>query len=156
VAFNCHKTRHQRCCGAAQLAQVTAAASPEELNKCLRVVKDTASFLHDTADVGLVFPKLTGSMRLVCYADASFAGNVDHSSQLGCILMLLDSENNTHILNWFSRKSARVTVSILTAETLAVTAAVDVAYAMRLQLAQMGIDVEFDVLTYSKQLNTAL
>jgi hypothetical protein len=140
----------------AQLAQVTAAASHEELKKCLRVVKDTVSFLHDTAEVRLVFPKLTGSMRLVCYADASFAGNVDHSSQLGCLLMFLDSENNTHILNWFSRKSARVTVSILTAETLAVTAAVDAAYAVHLQLAQMGIDAELDVLTDSKQLYTAL
>jgi hypothetical protein len=140
----------------AQLAQVTAAAVPEELQKCLRVVRDTITFLHETADVGLVFPKLAGPLRLVCYADASFAGNVDHSSQLGCLLMLVDSANNAHILNWFSRKSSRVTVSILTAETLACTAAVDVAYAMRLQLAHMGIDAELDVLTDSKQLYTAL
>jgi hypothetical protein len=111
----------------AQLTQVTAAASPEELKKFLRAVNDTVSLLHDTTYVGLVSPKLSGSLRIVCYADASFAGNVDHSSQIGCLLMILDSENNTHILNWFSRKSAHVTVSILTAETLAVTAAVDVA-----------------------------
>jgi hypothetical protein len=140
----------------AQLAQVTAATNPEELKKCLRIVKDTVSFLHDTADVGLLFPKLSGCLHLVCYADASFAGNVDHSSQIGCLLMLVDSAKPTHILNWFSRKSARVTVSILTAESLAVTAAVDIAYAMRLQLAQIGIDVELDVLTDSKQLYTAL
>jgi hypothetical protein len=74
--------------------------------------------MHDTADVGLAFPKLAGPLRLVCYADASFAGNVDHSSQLGCLLMLVDSVNNAHILNWFSRKSSRVTDSILAAETL--------------------------------------
>jgi hypothetical protein len=131
----------------AQLAQVTAAAVPEELQKCLRVVRDTINFLHDTAAVGLVFPKLDGPLHLVCYADASFAGNFYHSSQLGCLLMLVDSVNNAHILNWFSRKSSRVTVSILTAETLACTAAVDVAYAMRLQLAHMGIDAELYALT---------
>jgi hypothetical protein len=144
-------TRPDNSAVVAQLSQVTAAASPEALKKCLRGLKDTVSFLHDTADVVLVFPKLSSSLRLVCYADASFAGNVDHSSQLGCLLMLLDSENNTHILIWFSRKSACVTVSILTAEMLAVTADVVAAYAMLLQLAQMGIDVESDVLTDSKQ-----
>jgi hypothetical protein len=65
--------------------------------------------------------------------------------------MLVDSASNMYILNWFSRSSVRVTVSVMTAETLAVTAAVDVAYAMRLKSAQMGTDVGLDVLTDSKQ-----
>jgi hypothetical protein len=50
----------------------------------------------------------------------------------------------------------RVTVSILTAETLAMSMAVDVAYSVRLQLARMGKDVELDVLTDSRQLYCAL
>jgi hypothetical protein len=40
--------------------------------------------------------------------------------------------------------------------TLTVAAAVDVAYAMRLQLGQMGLEVELDVLTDSKQLYISL
>jgi hypothetical protein len=99
--------------------------------------------------------RTTGPLRLVSYADASFGGNADHSSQKGCLLLLVDTSNKAHILHWFSRKIARVTISILTAETLAVAAAVDVD-AMRLYLSQMGLEVALDVLTDSKQLYTAL
>jgi hypothetical protein len=63
---------------------------------------------------------------------------------------------NAHILTWFSRKSARVTASVVTAETLAVIATVDTAYAVRMQLAKVGIEVELELLTDSKQLYSIL
>jgi hypothetical protein len=119
-------------------------------------VRDTITFLHDTADVGLGFPKLAGSLHLLCYANASSAGNVDHNCQLGFLLVLVDSAHNAHIIHWFICKSSLVTVSILKADTLACTAAVDVEYEMRLQLAQMGIDAELDVLKDSKKLYIAV
>jgi hypothetical protein len=119
-------------------------------------VTTTVAFLRATRDVGLKFLVMHGDVRLICYAFASFGGNADHSSQPGCVLLLVDSSKHAHIVHWCSRKSVRVTVSILTAETLAMSMAVDVAYSVRLQLARMGKDVELDVLTDSRQLYCAL
>jgi hypothetical protein len=150
VARNCCKARYQRCNG------TDSANYRHGLSRRTQEVSVSHAryhyVLHNTADVVLVFPKPAGSLRLLCYADASFAGNVGHNSQLGFLLLLFDSANNAHILNWFICKSSRIPVSILKAETLACTAAVDVAYEMRLQLAQMGIDAEMDVLKESKLL----
>jgi hypothetical protein len=116
----------------------------------------TVAFLRSTCDVVLVFPDLQNDFRLVCYSDGSFGTNADHTSQLGYLIMLMETAKNAHILTWFIRKSARVTVGVLMAETLAVVATVDKDYAVRMQLAKMGIEVELELLTDSKQLYSTL
>jgi hypothetical protein len=130
--------------------------SEPDLLHALELVQGGIEFLKSTAEVGLRFPKLHSTPRLVCYSDASFGGNIDHSSQIAGIVMLVDQEQNAHVLTWFSRKSARVTVSVLTAETLSMVSTVDIAYALRLQLQAMGLAFELDVLTDSKQLYQTL
>jgi hypothetical protein len=46
------------------------------------------------------------SLHVVFYSDASFAGNLDLSSQIGGIILLKDKNGNAHVLHWFSMKCA--------------------------------------------------
>ena len=50
------------------------------------------------------------------FTDASFANNKDNTSQIGFIIILVDSDNRANIIYWSSIKCKRVTRSVLASE----------------------------------------
>jgi hypothetical protein len=80
--------------------------------------------------INIIFCKLdVKSLHVVFYSDASFAGNLDLSSQIGGIILLKDKNGNVHVLHWFSKKCPRVTGSVLAAEIIGFVTAFDMASA---------------------------
>ena len=106
----------------AKLAQVvSSSATPADvrlLNSAVKKIKD-----HSRS---LLFPKLDRSSLVVRgYADAGFATEEDHSSQLVMVVLLCDDHGNASIIHYSSWKCKRVTRSILAAEVYALTACFD-------------------------------
>ena len=66
--------------------------------------------------------------ELHVFADASLATNVDLSSQLGYIVLLVDQDKNCSIIMWSSTKCKRVTRSVLPAELYATANAFDIGF----------------------------
>jgi hypothetical protein len=86
----------------------------------------------------LIFRKLdVKSLHVVFYFDASFAGNLDLSSQIGGIILLKDEHGNAHVLHWFSKKCPRITGSVLAAEIIGFFTAFDMASALRYVLEEI-------------------
>jgi hypothetical protein len=62
-----------------------------------------AVYSGSTATINIIFCRLDAtSLHVVFYSDASFAGNLDLSSQIGGIILLKDKHGNAHPLHWFS------------------------------------------------------
>jgi hypothetical protein len=79
-----------------------------------------------------IFCKLdVKSLHVVFSSDASFAGNLSLSSQIGGIILLKDKHSNAHVLHWFSNKCPRVTGSVLAADIIGFVTAFEMASALR-------------------------
>ena len=70
-------------------------------------------------------------LNMRVYTDASFAGNDNLSSQLGFVILLCDSSDRAHILEYSSRKSKRVVRSILGGEVYAFASGFDRVFILR-------------------------
>ena len=80
----------------------------------------------DKKNRGLRFVPLDlETLKLVVFADASFANNPDGSSQIGFIIVLADGNNNANIVHFSSLKCKRVTRSILASELISLAHAFD-------------------------------
>jgi hypothetical protein len=87
---------------------------------------------------GLRFVKVDmETAKLMVFADASFAGNRDLSSQMGYVIVIVDTGNNANVLHWSSTKCKRVTRSVLAAELYALVNAFDSASVIRDTLTQI-------------------
>jgi hypothetical protein len=65
---------------------------------------DPHNYLKKTVKRNLTFCKLdVKSLHVVFYSDASFAGNLDLSSQIGGIILVKDKHGNAHVLHRFQR-----------------------------------------------------
>ncbi|RAL62926.1 hypothetical protein DID88_004767 [Monilinia fructigena] len=53
------------------------------------------------------------SLKIVVFADASFANNKDYSSQIGYVVVMMDKHDNANIIHWSSIKCKRITRSVL-------------------------------------------
>ena len=106
----------------------------------------------------LRFPKLDpDSLRVRAYADASFSGNVDGSSQMGHIVFLMDDSGACAPLIYKSRKCRRVVRSAMAAESIAFADCLDDAYTVKVELERMlGRSISLEMLTDSKQLFDAV
>jgi Reverse transcriptase (RNA-dependent DNA polymerase) len=83
-------------------------------------VRELVVYCKETADIGLNFVNLDPtSLRLLLFADASFANADNFTSQLGFVIILADEAGNANIIHYGSQKSKRVTRSVLAAEILA-------------------------------------
>jgi hypothetical protein len=84
---------------------------PENVNsEATKSYNDLNDYLEKTVKRNIIFCKLdVKSLNVVFYSDASFAGNLDLSSQIGGIILLKDKNANTHVLHWFSKKCPHVT-----------------------------------------------
>jgi hypothetical protein len=96
-----------------RLSQIT----PENINsEATKSCNDLNDYLKKTVKRNLIFCKLDVKLLyVVFYSDASFAGNLGLSSQIGGIILLNDKNGNAHVLHWFSKKCPRVTGSVLAA-----------------------------------------
>lgn len=116
-------------CAINKAAQVTE--KPFGKDK-IKSFNSTVKRLQGTSNWCLKFaPLQKDTLHLRVYTDASFAGNDDLSSQLGFIILLCDSSNRAHILEYSSRKSKRVVRSILGGEVYAFADGFDRAYILR-------------------------
>ncbi|OSX79162.1 hypothetical protein BU14_0085s0013 [Porphyra umbilicalis] len=119
-------TRPDLCCAINKAAQFNEASYQP---RHVRALNATLKAARARQGLNLRYPPLdTTSLRLRAYADASFATNDDHSSQLGYIIMLADASRRVHVLGFSSRKSKRVVRSVMAGEVYALTAAFDEAY----------------------------
>jgi hypothetical protein len=118
-----------------QINQVTEETVSAETTKILNKITE---YLTKTGSISLKFPTLDrNSIYLAVYSDASFAGNVNLSSQMGGVIALRDSTDNCHLLHWFSKKCPRVTSSILAAEVIACVTVYDIATSLKEVLQQI-------------------
>jgi hypothetical protein len=90
---------------------------PEDINsEATMSCNDLIDYLKMTVQRNIIFCKLdVKSLHDIFYSDASFADNLDTSSQIGGIILLKDKHGNAHVLHRFSKKCPRVTGSVLAA-----------------------------------------
>jgi hypothetical protein len=133
----------------ASLIQVTENIFENNLSKNIRDANDLVAKIHATKNLKIIFQKLNLEfLKIVVYADASFANNLDLSSQLGFLVMLMDDSKKANILAWKSAKSQRVVHSTLAAETLAMSMAFDLAFGIRKSLVDI-LKVKIDLVIFT-------
>jgi Reverse transcriptase (RNA-dependent DNA polymerase) len=145
----CVNTRPDIAFYVSRSASVTAAtfcpSDVRQLNKARARVSDGTGIAHPRLD--------RRTLSLSAYADASFATNVDKSSQLGFALFLTDGSGNCNLIRYRSYKARRVTRSILGGEVHAFADAFDEAFVLRHDLELMlGQKVPLKMYTDSKSL----
>ncbi len=144
-------TRPEICVGVNKLSQITEETfSLDSIKEYNKVVK----YLKKTASQGILLQKLDpNSLHLRVYSDASFASNLDLSSQLGFIVLLCDRNLKANILHFASYKSKRVTRSVLGSEIYAFADAFDYGFTMKNDLERiLGQHIPLQMLTDSKSL----
>lgn len=101
-------------------------------------MKDTNRQLQqvkDSPDVFLRLPMLDlMNLRIVVYADGSFANLKDKGSQIGYVISHVDTSGRISILNFKSHKAYRVVKSAMASETLAFAAAFETDFLLRRQI----------------------
>lgn len=143
-------TRPDLSCAVNKLAQISEQAFGPDAVRSLNALIKRAKAGRDLA---LCYPALErGALRLRVYADASFAGNPDLSSQLGFVILLCDTSGRSHVLSYGSRKCKRVVRSAMAAEVYALAAAMDEAFTLRYDLEMLyRRHVPLNLFTDSKQ-----
>ena len=147
-------TRPDIACAVNQLSQRKASEASESDFKRLDVVfkrlrEDPTELVYGNVDLD--------TAELHVFADASFATNVDLSSQLGYIVLLVDQDKNCSIITWSSTKCKRVTRSVLAAELYATANAFDIGFAIAHTFGHLlGRKIELRVFTDSRTLFDAI
>jgi hypothetical protein len=150
AAYATTSTRPDVTCAVNLLSQVTANEAEEADYVALDEVIDRLRSI----DVALQFPKLDlYSLKIHLYADASFAGNKDLTSQLGFFIVLVDNFAKCAVIEWASVKSKRVCRSVLGAELYACAHGYDAAVSIKHSLDQLlGRNVDIVLHTDSRTL----
>lgn len=122
-------------CRAGQLAQAAQErASKAATAEASRAIAGLQSAKHwPLPHLPLDLP----SCQLVALGDAPFASSHDSTSQAGCAAALCGKSGGRHVLHWCSRKIARAATPALTAEALALAAALDITCATREALLEL-------------------
>jgi hypothetical protein len=93
----------------------------------------------DSSDLGLNFPRMdVNSLRLIFYADASYASNADSTFQIDHIAVLMDEHDNSVHLSFRSSRSKRATRSVLDTEAIALFEVFDVGYCLAQELRDLA------------------
>ena len=102
-----------------------------EMNKLVKKAKAT--------DIELKIPKLNNleNAKLLVFSDASFGNVSNGGSQAGYVVLVVDDERNCVVIHWGSHRIKRVVRSVLAAETMAMSDAVDMAYVINVMLSDM-------------------
>jgi hypothetical protein len=141
-------------CTVAQSAQVNENTFNVDPMSHIRRLNAVVTHLRKTIDQVLKFPKLDwNNLSLRVYSDASYANNPDGSSQIGYIIFLCDTTGACQPLFWSSKKSKRVTRSVLGSETMALADAFDMAFSIRHDLQNITqLQIPINILTDSLSL----
>jgi hypothetical protein len=119
-------------CAVAQSAQVNEDTFKDDPKTHIKRLNAVVNHLRKTIHQVLKFPKLDRkNLSLRVYSDASYANNSDGTSQIGYIIFLCDASGSCQPLFWSSKKSKRVTRSVLGSETMALADAFDMAFTIR-------------------------
>ncbi|KAA8498124.1 Transposon Ty4-J Gag-Pol polyprotein [Porphyridium purpureum] len=149
LAYLSSGTRPDIQCATAKLAQVTASSfTQEHARKVVRLAKYVN---HHRVQVRYA-PLDPATLRIRVFADASYASNHDHTSQLGFAIFLGDSSDTVHHLHSSSHKAKQVAHSAMSAELLALVLAYDFAEGIQNELHQCGLDAPIVLATDSKQI----
>lgn len=74
------------------------------------------------------------STQLLVFTDSFFANNIDTSSQIGFIIVLVDKNKKANLIHWSSIKCKRITRSVLAAELYGIVHGFDIGVAIKLTL----------------------
>ena len=95
----------------------------------------------------------TASLKMVVFADASYANLPDGGSQGGHMIYLADKHNRAVPLAWSSKRIRRIVRSTLSAETLSAVDSLDSAYLIMKILGEViGKTVSIDLFTDNKSM----
>lgn len=118
----------------AKLSQFTEDIYEKKISLAVKILKQLGQIAHPVrGNKGLSFIRVdpVSSEVLVC-VDAAFATNMDHTSQLGVIVMLRDiSTGDSNVIHFTSTKSKRIVRSVLAAELYALIEGFDVGFIIR-------------------------
>lgn len=136
-----------------QLAQITEERFAKEQNAVIRRLDKTTKYAVDHR-VSLKIPALDqDSLRVIGFADASFANNHDLSTQLGHICFLSDAHCRSVPIAFRSYKSRRVVRSAMAGEVIAFSDLFDVSASLASELGQVyGRKIPVHLFTDSKSM----
>ena len=117
------------------------------LNTILRYLQGSTNFAL------YIRPLDPSTLRIVAFADSSYANNNDQTSQLGYLVMLADETDACNLVHCTSLKYRRVVRSVLAGELHAFVDAFDYAYLLKRDLELvLSMDVPVQILTDSRSL----
>jgi len=136
-----------------QLAQVTVERFNKDRKSSITRLNKATRFAVDNP-LAIRIPKLDmETIKVVGFADASFANNYDLSTQLGHIVFLCDSAGNAAPIAFKSYKSRRVVRSAMAGEVIAFSDMFDVAVTLAEELRTIyNRTIPLHLLTDSKAL----
>jgi hypothetical protein len=115
-----------------------AAQAVNPTKEDIKALNKRLQWQHANASRGLRFVPLDiKTLRLIVFADASFANNKDLTSQIGFVIVLADAADNANIVHWSSIKCKRVTRSVLASEMYGMTHGFDAAAAIKSTITQL-------------------
>ena len=137
----------------AQLAQVTEEMFSQHPKQVLQRLNKAVAFAIDNR-ISLRIPKLNkDTLRVIGFADSSFANNADLSTQLGHVCFIGDDKGSVVPISFKSYKSRRVTRSAIAGEVISFSDLFDVAAVLSAELEGMlGYKVPVQLLTDSMSL----
>ena len=142
-------TRPDIAFNACQLSTVQANPKVSDISLAHKTLADLK---RDELRVVFV-PLDLNSLKLVVFADASYANLSDGGSQGGHIIYLADNEMNAVPLAWASKRIKRVVRSTLSAETLSAVDSLDTAHLIMSILKEViGRQVNVEMYTDNKSL----
>ena len=109
--------------GVSILSQVSSTVFEE---RDVTKINSIINHLHDTEEIKLeqITPD-KDTLKMMIYCDGSFSTNDKISSQFGYIILLADKNNRANIMHFSNKKSKLIVRSVLGAETIGLSNAVD-------------------------------
>lgn len=90
------------------------------------------------------------SIKIYCFVDSGYNTNIDHTSQIGMIIELIDKHNTLHFLQWSFAKCQRSTCSILVSEKYSFFNRFDSAVSLKMLFNSMGLKISLYLFTHAK------
>lgn len=66
----------------------------EDNGRCIRIINDAIDSVQSDVEAALKFSKMKRKVKIVAFADESFAGNNDLSSQAGYVIFVMGEHGN--------------------------------------------------------------
>jgi len=147
-------TRPDICCAVNKAAQVKDNDESQVSTEDIKLLNSAIKRMKKTQDMVLSYAPLDlDSLHLRVYTDASFGCNTDYTSQLGYVILLCDSQDRCHVLDFASKKCKRVVLSILGGDVYAFTEGFNCAFMVRRDLERIyGKRIPIQMRTDSKQM----